>query len=166
MGVFDSVGETLFGGAERAPNLFLSSGLGGATSSLLTKRVRTDPLEDPRLLRFLDATMAQIDREFEATIKSFESTRKKRSAGDVLKFRRDLAIAKSEARERASTNLILGLDQARFEGVFQFLSGAQGAETAGAALLEQGRQANVASTMKLGQTFLTAGNVGGFGLGP
>lgn len=156
MGLFDIVGETLFG-STGAPQNYFNKGLGVNYDRFLGRQLGTDPIDDPNLAHYLDSVMGGIDQQFDAEKAKFASTRKSPDAGDSVKFGRDLAVARSEAKQRAGTQLLLGLQAQRGKGVFEWISGKQDAAMDIQEFMESQRQANVGFVFDLAKT-ATGGN--------
>lgn len=151
-GVGAVVGGFLGGGdSEAPPNLFLTHPLGKKLGRYLEQQLGADLLNDPRLTRYVDAVLSNIRRQFRAIEQRTLDESSRSNRGDALALRRDLAIAESEARQEALTNLFIAFDQNKTAGVFEYLSGGQAAENARASFDLNQDQYNL-DLLKLGAT--------------
>lgn len=152
MGLFDSIGDALFGKDKKPASVFAGAG-GQSLFDFYQQGFETSALEDPRLVTFLDKATRKIDQTFRAAQSTFERSLTERGSGDAAAFQRDLNIAKSEQRSAALTDILAIFEQLRLEnasGALRFLVAESGENQAIADFGQRGRLGNIGALGQLG----------------
>jgi len=116
-GVIQKFREGLFG-RDSQPRSVFDEGLGQDLAGFFRSRFDTPTLEDPRLVQFLDKANREIDRTLKGAQQTFDRGLgpNQRRSGDAAAFQRDLAIAGSEGKSAAFTDIVKIFEEMKLEG--------------------------------------------------
>ena len=129
-GVVEQVRKNLFGSTDIPQSVFGGAGAQGLFD-FFEQGFKTRTLDDPRLVRFLDRANREIDRTLKSAQQNFERGLgpNQRASGDAAAFERDLAIAGSEGKSAAMTDIFEIFENLRLEnakGALAFLTAESG----------------------------------------
>ncbi len=114
--VFDAGRDLFFGHTDTPAAVFEGQDF-NELSAFFKRGFQSDTLEDPRLVRFLDRANREIDRTLKGAQQNFERSLgpNQRASGDAAAFERDLAIAGSEGKSAAFTDIVKIFEDMKLE---------------------------------------------------